>query len=84
MRTLKVVYPDVLDVGCFSHVLDLAGKQHQTWMSLPSIGSPSSPTVPKPKLPGRPPLAYQFVPALKLDGGPMVSDRTGAQFVWKH
>ena len=72
MRTLKVVYPDVLDVGCFSHVLNLAGKKfkHQTWMSLPSFGFPSSPTVPKPILPGRPPLAYQFVPALKLDGGP--------------
>ena len=27
MRTLKVVYPDVLDVGCFSHTLDLVGRK---------------------------------------------------------
>ena len=30
MRTLKVVYPHVLDVGCFSHALDLAGKKFKT------------------------------------------------------
>lgn len=27
MRTLKIIYPDVLDVGCFSHTLDLVGKK---------------------------------------------------------
>ena len=27
MRILKVVYPNVLDVGCFSHTLDLVGKK---------------------------------------------------------
>ena len=27
MHTLKVVYPDVLDVGCFSHTLDLVGRK---------------------------------------------------------
>ena len=27
MRTLKLVYPDVLDVGCFPHKLDLVGKK---------------------------------------------------------
>ena len=25
MRTLKIVYPVVLDVGCFSHTLNLVG-----------------------------------------------------------
>ena len=30
MRTLKVVYPEVLDVGCFSHALDLVGKKFKT------------------------------------------------------
>ena len=30
MRTLKVVYPQVLDVGCFSHALDLTGRKFRT------------------------------------------------------
>jgi hypothetical protein len=30
MRTLKVVYPQVLDIGCFSHALDLAGRKFKT------------------------------------------------------
>ena len=27
LRTLKVVYPQFLDVGCFSHTLDLVGNK---------------------------------------------------------
>ena len=30
MRTLKVVYSHVLDVGCFSHAINLAGKKFKT------------------------------------------------------
>lgn len=30
MRTLKVVYPSVIDVGCFSHTLDLVGEKFCT------------------------------------------------------
>ena len=26
MRIVKVIYPDLLDVGCFSHTLDLVGE----------------------------------------------------------
>ena len=33
MRTLKVVYPNVLDVGCFSHTLDLVGN----YFKLPNL-----------------------------------------------
>jgi len=25
MRTIKVVYPDMIDVGCYSHTIDLVG-----------------------------------------------------------
>ena len=25
MRTLSIMYPDVMDIGCYSHTLDLAG-----------------------------------------------------------
>ena len=27
IRTLQVIYPSLLDVGCFSHTLDLVGKK---------------------------------------------------------
>lgn len=27
MRTLKVVFPNLLDVGCYSHTIDLAGEK---------------------------------------------------------
>ena len=30
MQTVKVVFPDLLDVGCFSHTIDLAGGKFQT------------------------------------------------------
>ena len=30
MKTLKVIYPNVLDVGCFSHTLDHVGGRFQT------------------------------------------------------
>ena len=33
MRTIKVVYSNVLDVGCFSHTLDLVGK----YFKLPNL-----------------------------------------------
>ena len=72
MRTLKVVYPQVLDIGCSYHALDLAGRKFKTpnLDDLASMGSASLPIVPKLELPVRPPLAYQFVLTPKLDGGP--------------
>ena len=33
MKTLKIVYPSVLDVGCFSHTLDLVGN----YFKLPNL-----------------------------------------------
>ena len=30
LRTLKVVYPTVVDVGCISHTLDLVGEKFTT------------------------------------------------------
>ena len=30
MRTVKVLYPTILDVGCFSHTLDIAGEKFNT------------------------------------------------------
>ena len=30
MRTIKVVFPRVLDIGCFSHALDLTGRKFNT------------------------------------------------------
>ncbi len=30
IRTLKIVYPSMLDVGCFSHTLDLVGGKFST------------------------------------------------------
>ena len=30
MRTIKVVFPQVLDIGCFSHALDLTGRKFNT------------------------------------------------------
>ena len=30
MRTVKVVYPSLIDVGCFSHTLDLVGEKFTT------------------------------------------------------
>ena len=30
MRTLAVVYPKVLDIGCFSHTIDRVGKHFKT------------------------------------------------------
>ena len=30
LRTLKVVYPTVVDVGCISHTLDLVGEKFST------------------------------------------------------
>ena len=43
MRTLKIVYPSILDIGCFSHTIDLVGKHFKvphayefftSWMAL--------------------------------------------------
>ena len=30
MRTIKVVYPDMIDVGCYSHTIDLVGDKFRT------------------------------------------------------
>ena len=30
LRTLKIVYPQLVDVGCFSHTLDLLGEKFST------------------------------------------------------
>jgi len=30
MRTVKVIYPNILDVGCFSHTLDIVGEKFNT------------------------------------------------------
>ena len=30
MRTLKIVYPQLIDIGCFSHTLDLVGEKFST------------------------------------------------------
>jgi len=30
LRTLKIVYPQLVDVGCFSHTLDLVGEKFCT------------------------------------------------------
>ena len=30
MRTIKVVYPDMIDVGCYSHTIDLEGNKLRT------------------------------------------------------
>ena len=30
MRTLKVVYPHLLDIGCYSHTIDHVGKKFVT------------------------------------------------------
>ena len=43
MRTLKIVYPSIVDIGCFSHTIDLVGKHFKvphayefltSWMAL--------------------------------------------------
>ena len=43
MRTLKILYPDMLDIGCYSHTIDLVGDKFvvphldkfiQYWVSL--------------------------------------------------
>ena len=43
MRVVSIVYPNVLDVGCFSHTLDIVGEKFKTpvlsqfctmWLSL--------------------------------------------------
>ena len=30
MQTIGVMYPDVMDIGCFSHTLDLVGTKFKT------------------------------------------------------
>ena len=30
MRTLKIIYPNIIDIGCFSHTLDLVGEKFCT------------------------------------------------------
>ena len=30
MRTIKVVFPDMIDVGCYSHTIDLVGEKFRT------------------------------------------------------
>ena len=30
MQTLKIVFPDLLDIGCFLHTIDLVGEKFQT------------------------------------------------------
>ena len=32
MRTIQIVYPNMLDIGCYSHTIDLVGENfaHQT------------------------------------------------------
>ena len=30
MRTVKVIYPNILDIGCFSHTLDIVGEKFNT------------------------------------------------------
>ena len=34
LRTMKVIYPDLVDIGCYSHTIDLVG-QH---FNLPNLG----------------------------------------------
>jgi len=46
MRTLKIMYPDVLDIRCISHTLDLVGDKFKAPnLSLFSLcGYPTLPT----------------------------------------
>ena len=30
MRTIKVVYPGIIDIGCYSHTIDLVGNKFRT------------------------------------------------------
>ena len=39
MRTIKVVYPSIVDVGCFSHTLDRVGEKFKTAVSSEFIHS---------------------------------------------
>ena len=39
MRIVKVIYPNLLDVGCFSHTLDLIGEHFHTGLSMQSYSA---------------------------------------------
>ena len=30
MRTIKVIFPHIVDVGCYSHMIDLVGEKFNT------------------------------------------------------
>lgn len=48
MQTLKIIYPQLIDTGCFSHTLDLVGEKFSTphlsvvtlWWVIPFSHSP--------------------------------------------
>ena len=68
---LQVVYPSLIDVGCFSHTINLAGEHFNvptlsefttSWVSLFVHSA-------KPDLPGRTRLVLRFVLTVQLVGG---------------
>ena len=67
MRTVAIMYPSVMDIGCFSHTLDLVGSHFQ----LPNCQLPKSFSNTAPSLVccGMSSLAVQLHHTLQQDGG---------------
>ena len=71
MRTIKVVYNQLLDVGCFSHTLDHVGERMNTpnFMTSAKPGLVSSHEARNPACCGALKLDYLHLRNLPLDGG---------------
>ena len=71
LRALKVVYPMLVDVGCFSHTLDLVGKNSlfPIFQFSQFGGLAFSPTAQSPSCSGGREQEEQLKDTLQQDGG---------------
>ena len=71
MRTLAVVYPSIVDIGCFSHTIDLVGSKFATPMLTEFItpGLAYFPTVQKLNCFGSQEMVVLCRAIVALDGG---------------
>ena len=71
VQALKIVYPTVVDVGCFSHTIDHVGEKFNC-STLAEFVTLCSHTAPRLRCFGGLELARVWLATVKQDGGPNV------------
>ena len=73
MQVVKIVYPDALDIRCFSHTLDLIGNKYQSSLIFAHYGHLFFPIVLKLKCYGRNKQVQQCLHIVKPVSGVVAS-----------